>query len=164
MACQYFESTENGAKNFTIALPKLTFGRGCLEEAGKRAKARKMTKVAVFTDRILSQLPYLHTLQNSLNEAGIDSAVFSEIQIAPSDLDVLSGANWGGLIYFWFPVMVSWLIKSLILKFSGWQTHKRLEPLFLGLVLGDYVPRSILSILSFVLNLYMPSSGAGHTL
>ena len=77
---------------------------------------------------------------------------------------VLSGANWGGLIYFWFPVMVSWLIKSLVLKFSGWQTHKRLEPLFLGLVLGDYVPRSILSILSFVLNLYMPSSGAGHTL
>ena len=77
---------------------------------------------------------------------------------------VLSGANWGGLIYFWFPVMVSWLIKSLVLKFSGWQTHKRLEPMFLGLVLGDYVPRSILSILSFVLNLYMPSSGAGHTL
>jgi len=93
MACQYFESTENGAKNFSIALPKLTFGRGCLEEAGKRAKARKMTKVAVFTDRILSQLPYLQTLQNSLNEAGIDSAVFSEIQIEPSDRDVLSGAN-----------------------------------------------------------------------
>ncbi|MAE18580.1 hypothetical protein CMK12_06575 [Candidatus Poribacteria bacterium] len=77
---------------------------------------------------------------------------------------VLSGASWGGLIYFWFPVMVSWLAKALILKFAGWQMHRKLEPFFLGLVLGDYIPRSILSILSFILNLYMPSSGAGHTL
>jgi hypothetical protein len=77
---------------------------------------------------------------------------------------VLSGASWGGLIYFWFPVMVSWLAKYLILKFSGWHTYRRMVPFFLGLVLGDYIPRSILSIVSLVLNVYMPSSGAGHTL
>ena len=77
---------------------------------------------------------------------------------------VLSGASWGGMIYFWFPVMVSWLIKSLILKFSGWQTYRKLMPFFLGLVLGDYLPRSVLSIISLVLNVYMPSSGSGHTL
>ncbi len=77
---------------------------------------------------------------------------------------VLSGASWGGLIYFWFPVMVSWLIKFLILRFSGWQTYRKAIPFFLGLVLGDYIPRSILSLISFALNLYMPSSGAGHTL
>jgi hypothetical protein len=77
---------------------------------------------------------------------------------------VLSGASWGGLIYFWFPVMVSWLIKYLILKFSGWHTYRLMVPFFLGLVLGDYIPRSILSLVSLVLNVYMPSSGAGHTL
>ena len=77
---------------------------------------------------------------------------------------VLSGAAWGGLIYFWFPVMLSWLIKYLILKFAGWNTHRKMIPFFLGLVLGDYIPRSILSIVSFILDLYMPSSGAGHTL
>lgn len=77
---------------------------------------------------------------------------------------VLSGASWGGLIYFWFPVMVSWLIKFMILRFSGWQTYRKAIPFFLGLVLGDFVPRSILSIISFVMNLYMPSSGAGHSL
>ena len=77
---------------------------------------------------------------------------------------VLSGASWGGLIYFWFPVMVSWLIKFMILKFSGWQTYRRAIPFFLGLVLGDFVPRSVLSLISFVMNLYMPSSGAGHSL
>lgn len=77
---------------------------------------------------------------------------------------VLSGAAWGGLIYFWFPVMASWFIKYLILKFSGWQTYRKATPLFLGLVLGDYIPRSLLSFVSLILNVYMPSSGAGHTL
>ncbi len=77
---------------------------------------------------------------------------------------VLSGASWGGMIYFWFPVMVSWLIKSIILKHGGRGTHRKAVPFFLGLVLGDFIPRSIASIVSLVFNLYMPSSGAGHTL
>ena len=77
---------------------------------------------------------------------------------------VLSGAAWGGMIYFWFPVMVSWLVKSIILRHGGRGTHRKAIPFFLGLVLGDYIPRSIASIVSLVLNLYMPSSGAGHTL
>ncbi len=77
---------------------------------------------------------------------------------------VLSGAAWGGMVYFWFPVMVSWLIKSIILKHGGRGTHRKAIPFFLGLVLGDYIPRSIASIVSLALNLYMPSSGAGHTL
>lgn len=77
---------------------------------------------------------------------------------------VLSGAAWGGMIYFWFPVMVSWLAKSLILRFGGIKAHRKGIPLFFGLILGDFIPRSILSIVSLVLNVYMPSSGAGHTL
>lgn len=77
---------------------------------------------------------------------------------------VLSGASWGGMIYFWFPVMISWFIKSLILKHGGRGTHRKAIPFFLGLVLGDYIPRSIFSILSIVLNMYMPSAGSGHTL
>jgi len=77
---------------------------------------------------------------------------------------VLSGASWGGMIYFWFPVMMSWLIKSIILKYGGIKTHRKGIPFFFGLILGDFIPRSILSIVSLVLNVYMPSSGAGHTL
>ncbi len=77
---------------------------------------------------------------------------------------VLSGASWGGMVYFWFPVMASWFLKMTILKFSGLAAYRRWQPFFLGLVLGDFIPRSVLSILSFALNLYMPSSGAGHTL
>jgi hypothetical protein len=77
---------------------------------------------------------------------------------------VLSGASWGGMIYFWFPVMVSWFIKSLILKHGGRGTHHKAIPFFLGLVLGDYIPRSMFSFVSLILNMYMPSAGSGHTL
>lgn len=77
---------------------------------------------------------------------------------------VLSGASWGGMIYFWFPVMLSWLIKSIILKYGGLKVHRKGIPFFFGLILGDFIPRSIWSIVSLVLNIYMPSSGAGHTL
>ncbi len=77
---------------------------------------------------------------------------------------VLSGASWGGMIYFWFPVMVSWFIKSIILKYGGRGTHRKAIPFFLCLILGDYIPRSISSIVSLILNVYMPSSGSGHTL
>jgi len=77
---------------------------------------------------------------------------------------VLSGASWGGMIYFWFPVMVSWLIKLIILKHGGRGTHRKAIPFFLGLVLGDYIPRSIFGIVSLILNMYMPSAGSGHTL
>jgi len=74
---------------------------------------------------------------------------------------VLSGASWGGMIYFWFPVMVSWSIKSLILKYGGLKIHRKAIFFFLGLVLGDFTLRSIWSIVSLILNVYMPSSGAG---
>ena len=77
---------------------------------------------------------------------------------------VLSGASWGGMVYFWFPVMVSWLIKSIILRYGGLKVHRAGIPFFFGLILGDYIPRSIWSIVSLFVNLYMPSSGAGHTL
>jgi len=74
---------------------------------------------------------------------------------------VLSGGAWGGMVYFWFPVMVSWLIKLILLKYGGIKVHRKAVFFFLGLVLGDFSLRSIWSIVSLILNVYMPSSGAG---
>ncbi len=74
---------------------------------------------------------------------------------------VLSGAAWGGMIYFWFPVMVSWFIKSLVLRYGGLKSHHKAIFLFLGLVLGDFTLRSVWSIVSLIAKVYMPSSGAG---
>jgi len=57
-----------------------------------------------------------------------------------------------GLIWVWFPFMLAWIAKGLILRYGGQGTYRRMIPLFLGLVLGDYVIGSIWAILSPLLN------------
>jgi hypothetical protein len=42
------------------------------------------------------------------------------------------------MIVFWFPCIIAWLLKSLILRYGGMKTYLRLRPLFLGLVLGEF--------------------------
>jgi len=74
---------------------------------------------------------------------------------------VLSGIAQEGMVFYWFPLMVSWLAKSIVLRYGGLKMHRKALPFFFGLILGDYMPRSILSIVSLIFNLYMPSSGAG---
>ncbi len=71
---------------------------------------------------------------------------------------VLAGASWGGMIYFWFPVLLTWAIKSLVLKHGGLGTYRKTAPLFLGLVLGDYTLWFLWSIISVVFN--VPISAA----
>ena len=41
--------------------------------------------------------------------------------------------------YFWFPFFLSWLCKSLILRFGKIRGYQRAVPFFLGLILGDFV-------------------------
>ena len=92
MACQYFNPCEHGAESFTVMMPKLTFGRGCLAELGERAKARTLTRVALYTDPFLHQGPYVATALESLKASGIEVEVFSEIRIEPDDACVEKAA------------------------------------------------------------------------
>ncbi len=49
----------------------------------------------------------------------------------------LMGASWP-MINFWFPVMLGWLVKTLVLKFGGHKVYQRLLPGFLGLILAEF--------------------------
>ena len=93
MGCQYFEPCEHGANTFTIAIPKMTFGRGCLQEAGARAAGLGMTRIALFTDSLLKQSVYVATVLKSLKQVGLDVAIFDEITIEADDLSVERGAR-----------------------------------------------------------------------
>ena len=93
MACQYFTPCDHGAESFTVMMPKLTFGRGCLAELGERAKARHLTRVALYTDPYLNQGPYVATAIESLKSSGIEVEVFSEIRIEPDDTSVVKAAR-----------------------------------------------------------------------
>ena len=93
MGCQYFTPCDHGSESFTIQIPKVTFVRGSLAEAGARAAAIGMSRVALFTDPFLKDGPYVETVTQSLKGVGIDLAVFSEIRIEADDASVERGAK-----------------------------------------------------------------------
>jgi hydroxyacid-oxoacid transhydrogenase len=92
MGCQYFDPCGHGADSFTIAIPRVTFGRGCLREAGARACGLGMNRVALFTDQALRDSEYVATVLESLKQAGLDVAIFDEITIEADDASVERGA------------------------------------------------------------------------
>jgi len=93
MGCQYYAPTENGADSFTVAMPRLTVGRGTLNEVGARAVHLGMTRVALFTDPYLAEGPLVALAKTSLVSAGLDVAIFSDIRVEPDDDSVERGAT-----------------------------------------------------------------------
>jgi hypothetical protein len=54
-------------------------------------------------------------------------------------------STWG-MNPFWFSVFLSWVIKYSILKYGGLRTYRRNMPLFLGLILGEFIADAGVSI------------------
>jgi len=82
-----------GATSFTVAMPRLTFGRGVLAELGARAAWRGFRRAALFTDPHLVDGPLVATAVASLKAAGLDVATFDEIRVEPDDASVQRGAD-----------------------------------------------------------------------
>ena len=53
--------------------------------------------------------------------------------------------------FFWFSVLISYLIKFSILRFSGLKTYRRVAPFFLGLVLGEFMIGSMWGLVGIFL-------------
>jgi len=49
--------------------------------------------------------------------------------------------------YFWFAFFVSWLIKTVMMRYGGQKTHRTGIWFFLGLLAGDYICGSIWAII-----------------
>lgn len=92
MSCQYYSPCDHGADSFTVMMPKLTFGRGCLAEIGERSKARGFRRVALFTDPFLLDSLYVEIAVKSLKAHDIDVAIFSDIRIELDDTSVENAA------------------------------------------------------------------------
>jgi len=62
----------------------------------------------------------------------------------------------------WFPVFVTWLVKTAILRYGGLSLHHRAQPFFLGLILGEFSAGFLRTILDLAFRLYLPAmSGIG---
>ena len=90
--CQYHAPTAGGATTFTVQMPRVSFGRGCLVEAGQRAVAMGMRRAAVMTDPGLAQSGPVHTVMASLAAAGVDAVLYDEVQVEPGDRSVMAAA------------------------------------------------------------------------
>ncbi len=90
--CEYFAPTEGGAQVFTVDMPRLSFGRGALDEIGERAQARGMRRVALFTDPYLKDSEHVARARASLARAAIEVGFYSEVRIEPTDRSVLDAA------------------------------------------------------------------------
>ncbi|MFK7889199.1 MAG: hydroxyacid-oxoacid transhydrogenase [Granulosicoccus sp.] len=73
-------------------MPRLTVGRGVLREVGDRAAGLGLKRVALFTDPWLEQGPLVATVVESLKNAGVDTAIFSDIRVEPDNDSVHRGA------------------------------------------------------------------------
>ena len=86
MSCCHYQPTGDGLDTaFTVDASRVTFGRGCLEELGDRARALGMTRVALFSDAVVAKLSVFETAQRSLRAAGIDVVPYIDVQIEPTD-------------------------------------------------------------------------------
>ena len=80
-----FALVEGSDRGFTIGMPTFTFGAGVLAEAGENALALGLRRVALFTDRGLVNGEHVAKVRASLAAAGIDAAVYDEVEVEPSD-------------------------------------------------------------------------------
>lgn len=55
--------------------------------------------------------------------------------------------------YLWFSLFLSWLTKLIILKYGGVQLYRRLSPLFLGFILGDFIVGGLWSLIGLSFNI-----------
>lgn len=91
--CHHYEFTEGCDTAFTIDPATITFGRGCLTEAGDRAQAMGMKRVALFTDKRLAVTPHVEKVRQSLLAAGIDVVVYDEVKVEPTDKSFIKAAE-----------------------------------------------------------------------
>ena len=96
MGCQYYEPTAGGASSFTVAMPRLTFGRGCLNELGARSARLGLKSVALMTDPHLLGSELITIAKTSLESAGISVTPYSDILIEPCDDTVADAAKFLG--------------------------------------------------------------------
>lgn len=91
--CHYFGPIEGGADGFTVEMPRVTFGRGVLNEVGERARSQGIGRAALFTDPYLADSEHLTRARRALTDAGVDFGVYSEVRIEPTDGSVLAAAD-----------------------------------------------------------------------
>ncbi len=67
-----------------------------------------------------------------------------------------------GLFRLWLPIFLTWLVKSLLLRYGGLEAYRKAWPFFIGLILGEFSAAFLRTVVDLAFTLYLPaSSGVG---
>ena len=89
----YFTNKKGCDRIFSVEASKIKFGRGSLKEIGDDARALGMTRVAVFTDPKVAQLEAVSIVAESLKSKGLDSVVYDQVAVEPTDISFKQGSK-----------------------------------------------------------------------
>lgn len=59
---------------------------------------------------------------------------------------------WWAMNLLWFPILLSFTTKTILLRYGGLSLYRRAIPFFLGLILGEYFVGGIWNILGIILS------------
>ncbi len=59
-------------------------------------------------------------------------------------------SSWWTFTGLWFPLLISWTIKRILLSTGGVRLYRRAIPFFIGLVIGDVIVASVISIVGLI--------------
>jgi hypothetical protein len=62
-------------------------------------------------------------------------------------------ANTWTMAWLWFPCLLMWVVKGLVLRYGGLRLYRQWLPFFLGLILGDYLAGGLWAILGAILDI-----------
>jgi hydroxyacid-oxoacid transhydrogenase len=85
MGCCHYVAEDGGDSAFTVDVSMITFGPGCLREAGDRARSLGLGRVALMTDKGVLSLGHAERVRESLASEGIDVALYDEVKVEPTD-------------------------------------------------------------------------------
>ena len=91
--CHYYGHQAGGDAAFAVDMSAITYGAGCLVEAGDHAHSLGMRRVALFTDERLAALEPVAVVKRSLQAAGLDVVVYDAVKVEPTDGSFLEAAR-----------------------------------------------------------------------
>lgn len=86
MFCRHYElGLDTADTAFSVDASNVTFGAGCLAEAGDVARSLGIARIGLYTDDALVSTPHVATVIDSLTAAGIDIAMYDTVRVEPTD-------------------------------------------------------------------------------
>lgn len=61
------------------------------------------------------------------------------------------------LMVFWFPCLMAWIFKVVIMRYGGMKTYLTARPFFLGLIMGEFSMAVIFAIIAWVFKVPAPT-------